>query len=127
VLVPGGILAIVEYVREEGSSAAARAVADFLAEHGEDRAYVRPDYVTELSGLRGFGALETFQKAVTFSMALPEFAGLALSSSHARHAIEKLGLEEADRMLKDIGIRLADKDGHVPFGYLFQAFLIKRR
>jgi SAM-dependent methyltransferase len=127
VLVAGGILAIVEYVRDEASSAAARAVVEFLAEHGEDRAYVRPDYVTELSGLCGFGPVEMFQEPVTLSLGLPQFVGLALSSSHARHAIEKLGAEAADRTLRNIGIRLAGNDGRVPFGYLFQAFLTAHR
>jgi SAM-dependent methyltransferase len=126
VLVPGGIFAIVEYVRDEASSAAARAVVKFLAEHGEDRAYVRPDYETELGALRGFRLLETLRRPVTFALGLAEFVGLALSSSHARHAIETLGSDEADRMLRAIGEELADTDGSVPFGYLFQVFLTRR-
>jgi hypothetical protein len=61
VLVPGGILGVIEYVRDEASSAAARAVVQFLAQYGEDRADARPDYVAEISALDGFGQLEAFQ------------------------------------------------------------------
>jgi hypothetical protein len=66
VLVPGGILGVVEYIRDEASSAAARAVVQFLAQYGEERAYARPDYVAEISALDDFGQLETFQNPVIF-------------------------------------------------------------
>jgi SAM-dependent methyltransferase len=126
VLAPGGILAIAEYVRDEASSASARAVVRFLAEYGEPRAYVRPDYPSELNALDGSGPVEMFQQPVTFLLAPDAFVGLALSSSHARHAIERLGSDEADRILQVIAAELADDHGQVPFGYLFQAFLLTR-
>lgn len=121
----GGILAIVEYVRDEGF-AAARAMLDFLDQHGEARAYARPDYVAEMGALAGFGALETARQAVTVFLSLEEFAGLTLSSSHARKAVETLGQEHANARLEAIGAALADDDGKVPFGYVFQAFLTRR-
>ena len=59
-------------------------------------------------------------------LSLVEFAGLAVSSSHARKVIADLGHEEADARLQAIGAALADDEGRVPFGYLFQAFLATR-
>jgi Methyltransferase domain len=47
VLIAGGMLGIAEYVRVEAPSAAARAVVHFLGQFGEERAYVRPDYVAD--------------------------------------------------------------------------------
>ena len=126
VLVPGGILGVVEYVRNEASSAAARAVVQFLAQYGEDRAYARPAYMAEMSALDGFGQLETFQHPVIFPLSPEQFVGLALSSSHARQAVEKLGLHGADTMLMAIDAELANSDGELPFGYLFQAFIAVR-
>ncbi len=98
----------------------------FLARYGEERAYARPDYVAEISALDGFGPIETFQHPVIFPLSPEQFVGLALSSSHARHAMAKLGLYGADTMLKAIGAELADSDGKIPFGYLFQAFIAVR-
>lgn len=121
----GGVLAIVEYVRDDASPAA-RAVIDFLARHGEARAYARPDYATELGALTGFADLEELREARTFRLGLPEFAGLALSSSHARKAIEEMGHAGAVARLISIGRELADTDGTVPFGYLFRGFLTTR-
>ncbi len=127
VLVPGGILVVAEYIRDEASSAAARAVVQFLAQFGEERAYARPAYMAEISALDGFGPVETFQHLVIFPLSPKQFVGLALSSSHARHAVEKLGLYGADTMLKAIGAELTDSDGKIPFGYLFQALIAIRR
>ncbi len=122
----GGLLVIVEYVRDEKASAAAREVAAFLERHGERRAYTRPDYIAELTALEGFFRVEAVQQPVTLLLNATEFAGLALSSSHARQAIEKFGAAEADTMIRTIGAALANEDGKIPFGYLFQAFLAER-
>jgi ubiquinone/menaquinone biosynthesis C-methylase UbiE len=128
VLVAGGLLCIIEYVRDEASSAAARAVVQFLRQYGESRAYERPHYVAEMRALEGFGPVETFQQAVVFLLSADQFSGLALSSSHARQAVETLGPTQADAMLKAIGADLADDGGgKIPFGYLFQAFVTMRR
>ncbi|MFB9948863.1 class I SAM-dependent methyltransferase [Rhizobium puerariae] len=121
----GGILAIVEYVRDEQSPAAC-AVVDFLARHGEARAYSRPDYTAELGALAGFGQLEEVREPVTFHLTLPEFAGLALSSSHARKIVEDMGEAEATARLQAIGSGLSDNDGKVPYGYVFQIFMTQR-
>ena len=126
VLPRGGVLGIVEYVRDEAHSPAARSIVDFLNRHGNPRAYARPDYVIELNSLPGFGKIEQVQEPVTLRLSLPEFAGLALSSSHARKVIEDLGYAEADARLQGIGAALTDDGGKVPFGYLFQVFLVIR-
>lgn len=125
VLPSGGILAIVEYVRD-GHSPAASAVIDFLARHGEARAYSRPDYAAELGALAGFGQLAEVREPVTFHLTLPEFAGLALSSSHARKIVEDMGEAEATVRLQAIGSGLSDNDGKVPYGYVFQIFMTQR-
>ena len=123
VLIPGGLLGITEYVRDEAASAAARAVVEFLETYGEHRAYARPDYISELDSLSGFGPVDLFQEPVTLFLKPDEFAGLALSSSHARQAVQRLGVEEAHGKLRAIAAGLINDNGDVPFGYLFQAFL----
>jgi SAM-dependent methyltransferase len=120
----GGLLVIVEYVRNEKGSLAAHAVVEFLNRYGEPRAYTRPDYVAELSELEGFGNVETWKQPVALLLSPTEFAGLALSSSHARQVVETLGWAEAEAMIRTIGADLASEDGHISFGYLFQAFAV---
>lgn len=63
---------------------------------------------------------------MTFHLTLPEFAGLALSSSHARKIVEDMGEAEATVRLQAIGSRLSDNDGKVPYGYVFQIFMTQR-
>ncbi|WP_171379584.1 MULTISPECIES: class I SAM-dependent methyltransferase [Brucella] len=121
----GGILAIVEYVRDEHSQAA-RAVLEFLARYGEERAYSRPDYAGELGALVGFAEFEETREQIMLALSLTEFVGLALSSSHARKVVEDLGPAEAKARLELIGSDLVGEDGKVPFGYSFQAFMTKR-
>ena len=48
VLQPGGVLAIVEYVRDEERSPLAAALVDCLARYNPRKAYARPDYSCEL-------------------------------------------------------------------------------
>lgn len=125
VLAPGGILAVAEYVKDENSPAA-RAAIDFLDRYGNARAYTRPDYVAELSYLSGFTGVEQVQEAATLRLSPEAFAGLALSSSHARKAIEELGETKASARLIRIAAGLVEADGAVPFGYVFRAFLARR-
>ena len=126
-LVAGGMLAVVEYVRDEVTSAAARAVVRFLGQFGEERAYARPDYLVKIGAPEGFGQVEIFQQSVIFPLSPEQLVGLALSSSHARQAMQWLGLDRADTTLRAIGAELADGDGKIPFGYFFQAFIAVRK
>jgi len=126
VLPSGGVLAIVEYVRDESGSATARAVVEFLRQHGGPRAYSRPDYPGELGRLAGFGNIDAIQQPVTLLLGLPAFAGLVLSSSYARETIEQFGRARAEAMIQTIGAALVGDDGKVPFGYLFHAWLVTR-
>ena len=125
-LLPGGMLAIVEYVRDEANSPAPRAVADFLTRHGEPRAYARPDYPAELGALDGFTAVVETYEPVTLALTTADFIGLALSSSHARSVVANLGQAAAETALADIGADLAGCDGLIRYGYLFQLFLVTR-
>jgi len=126
VVAPGGPVVIVEYVRDEEGSPAAGAVVAFLQKYGEKRAYERPDYAAELGSLADFEKVVVLRQPEDLILTPEDFAGLALSSSHARKAIEDLGQIEAHRQLTDIGKLLAGDDGMVRFGYIFQAFAATR-
>ena len=58
ILAPGGILAIVEYVRDREGSPIAAALIEFMSRYGSERAYAPPDYRRELAEAAGFGASE---------------------------------------------------------------------
>jgi SAM-dependent methyltransferase len=127
VLVPSGILAIVEYVRDHEGSPAAAAVVDFLARHGGPRAYARPDYAAELRHATGFRDFEHTIEAVTLRLSREAFVGLALSSSHARAAVDALGEREAERTLLQMVETLVSSDGAIPYGYVFHLFTVRRQ
>jgi ubiquinone/menaquinone biosynthesis C-methylase UbiE len=126
-LCPGGLLAIVEYVRDEERSALARDLVSFMARHGTTKAYDRPDYSAEFETLEGFTPLEHFVDPRTLELTFDQFIGLALSSSHARAVVANLGQAEAETGLRDLSERHRTREGHVGFGYLFQYFLVRRR
>jgi ubiquinone/menaquinone biosynthesis C-methylase UbiE len=125
VLCPGGLLAIVEYVRDEERSALARDLVSFMAQHGTAKAYERPDYPAELSALEDFTPLEHFADPRTLELTFDQFIGLALSSSHARAVVANLGQAKAESALRDLAQRHRSRDGQVAFGYLFQYFLVR--
>jgi ubiquinone/menaquinone biosynthesis C-methylase UbiE len=124
VLAPRGLLAIVEYVRDEENSPAAAVVA-FLGRHGGPRAHARPDYPAELSPAAGFRDYAHSTAHVTLSLSPEAFTGLALSSSHARAAIETFGEQPAAEMLLETVGHLVSVDGHIPYRYLFHLFTIR--
>lgn len=125
VLLPSGTLAIVEYVRDDENSPAAAAVVEFLARYGGPRAYARPDYATELRRA-GFGGFAHVIEPVTLRLTPEAFLGLALSSSHARAALDALGERAAEEMLLERVAPLISSDGRVPYGYIFQMFTVRR-
>ncbi|TWG94187.1 Methylase involved in ubiquinone/menaquinone biosynthesis [Mesorhizobium sp. J18] len=121
-----GVLAIVEYVRDEDEPAT-QAVIEFLDRYGEPRAYVRPDYNRELRGLSEFHQFEHQRERTKLHLTLDEYVGLALSSSHARKAVNDLGEKEAAARLRQAGSAFADDTGTVPYGYIFEAFMVSHR
>ncbi len=125
VLIPSGILAIVEYVRDTERSPAAAAVVKFLAQYGGPRAYVRPDYTAELSRTVGFRDFTHLIERVTSQLSSEAFTGLALSSSHARAAIDALGETEAEQTLFQMVAPLVTAAGHIPYGYIFHLFTVR--
>jgi ubiquinone/menaquinone biosynthesis C-methylase UbiE len=127
VLRPGGVLAIVEYMRDVEGSPPARAIVDFLDAHGEPRLEGRPDYLSELSALDGFDNVGMHRETVTLSLSIDEFTGLALSSSYARPAIARLGRSGAEAAVAGIAKPHVDAGGRIPLGYLFQAFIARRK
>ena len=126
VLMPSGVLAIIEYVRDDERSPAAAAVVDFLAQHGGPRAYARPDYDAELRHAAGFHAFAHMIERVTLQLSIEVFLGSALSSSHARAATDTLGETTAEAMLLERVGSLISGDGHIPYGYIFQMFTVRR-
>ena len=126
VLVPGGILAIAEYVRDTKESPLAAALVAFMAEHGSRRAYVATDYRKELAALAGFAGIEEFVLSRQLRLHVDEFVGLALSSSHAAGVIERFGNEGARAALRELAAPHRIDDDHVRFGYLFQCITVRR-
>jgi ubiquinone/menaquinone biosynthesis C-methylase UbiE len=126
VLMPGGVLAIVAYVRDEARSPLAAALVAFMARHGSPRAYAPTDYRQELAGVSGFGGIEDFVLRRALRLGIDEFVGLALSSSHAAGVVERFGGEGARDALRDLAAPHRIDDAHVRFGYLFQCITVRR-
>ncbi len=125
-LCPGGVLAIIQYIRDAENGPAPKAVEDFLRKNGGARVYDRPDYHAELAALPGFGAVSAHYDTVTLQLTSEEFAGLALSSSHARSVEARLGVDATKAALIAIGNGLAGPDGIVPYDYRFELFIVER-
>ena len=125
VLIPPGILAIIEYVRDDAGSPAAAAVVEFLARHGGPRAYAHPDYAAELRQAAGFHDFKHVVEPVTLQLSPEAFVGLALSSSHARAAVDTLGEEQAGSMLLRMVAPFVADDWHIPYGYIFHLFTVR--
>jgi hypothetical protein len=126
ILVPGGILAIVEYVRDREGSPIAAALIEFMDRYGSQRAYAPPDYRRELAGAAGFGAFEAFVLPRELRLDLDAFTGLALSSSHAAAVIERFGIEGARSAVCELAKPYRVDEEHVLFGYQFQCFTARR-
>jgi SAM-dependent methyltransferase len=126
VLQPGGVLAIVQYVRDEESCPLAAAVVQFIGEHGSRRAYMPPDFRAELVALAGFGGFEDFTLRRPIALEIEQFVGLALSSSHAAGVIERFGAAGARAAMRDLATPHLTGDGHVRFGYRFECLTVHR-
>ncbi|QDY97772.2 class I SAM-dependent methyltransferase [Agrobacterium tumefaciens] len=126
-LAQGGILAIIEYVRDTENSPAAAAIEGFLAREGGPKAYERPDYVAELEALPGLEVVEVLKRTVTLPLDVDGFVGLALSSSHAKAVVSRLGETDTKSALVRVGAGLAGADGRIPYGYRFQMFVARKR
>jgi SAM-dependent methyltransferase len=125
-LMPFGVMAIVEYVRDEEASPAAAAVVDFLKNFGGPRAYAPPDYEAELGTAMAFLDFQSTIESVTLQLTPCEFLGLALSSSHARAAIQTLGRKKAEKLLLKAVDRLILTDGCIPYGHRFRMYSARR-
>lgn len=126
VLVPKGLLIIAEYVRATDVSLAACIVEQFLEEFGEARTYLRPDYQAELIQLYDFGVVEHSSELTWFDLSPQQFAGLTLSSSHAKPALQKLGWEKAFAIITARVSDLMTPDGFIPYGYRFEGFATEK-
>lgn len=123
VLVPSGVLGIIEYVRDVEHSPAAEAIETFLRREGGPKVYERPDYADALRSAPGFALSDVRVQTVTTPLDLDGFIGLALSSSHANPVVAKLGQEATRAALAALGSSLADPDGAIAYGYRFQLFV----
>ena len=97
-----------------------------MKRHGGPRSYVHPDYHAELRHAPGFRDLEHQTECVTLRFSDEGFAALALSSSHARAAIDALGERQASDTLLRMVEPLLSRHGHVPFGYMFHLYTVRR-
>lgn len=119
VLSSGGLLLIVQYVRDLETSPIAAALEAYLRETGGPKAYDRPDYAVELAEAPGFEPADAWSSVETLPLSQNAFIGLALSSSHAAASVERKGLEEVRRDLGRIAEANSAPDGTVLFGYRF--------
>lgn len=126
VLKGGGILAIVEYIRDVENSPAAAALEAYLAQEGGPKAYVRPDYEAEFSALDGFETIHVDHITTTFHLDGDAYVGLALSSSHAASCIARLGRKRVCDDLTRIGAGLAQEDGLISYIYRFHMFVARK-
>jgi len=126
ILVPGGVIAIVEYVRDQSGSPIAAALVEFMAQYGSQKAYLPTDYQHELAGAAGFDDPEAFIRRSQLRLDIAAFTGLALSSSHAAEAIERFGIEGARSALRELAAPHRIDQEHVLFGYIFQCFIARR-
>jgi hypothetical protein len=125
ILVSGGVIAIVEYVRDQGSPLAA-ALIEFMAEYGSQKAYAPADYRRELAGSAGFHDAKALVLRRPLRLDIAAFTGLALSSSHAAGVIERFGIDGARSALRELATPHRVDDEHVLFGYVFQCFTGRR-
>jgi ubiquinone/menaquinone biosynthesis C-methylase UbiE len=126
ILVPGGVIAIVEYVRDQAGSPIAAALIEFMARYGSQKAYVPADYRRELAEAAGFYDAEASVVRRQLRLNIAAFTGLALSSSHASGIIERFGIEGARSALHELAAPYRVDDDHVLFGYVFQCFTARR-
>jgi len=126
VLLPGGVIAIVEYVRDQAGSPLAAALIEFMAQYGSQKAYAPADYRRELAGAAGFRDTEVFALRCQLRLDIAAFTGLALSSSHAAGVIERFGIDGARSALRDLATPHRVDEEHVLFGYVFQCFTARR-
>jgi SAM-dependent methyltransferase len=125
VLVPGGLIGIADYVRDETNPAVAAATA-FLRHHGGPRVYERPDYAAELAQAPGFEGAEACREHAVFLLDPERYVRLVLSSSHAVPALAALGAERAREILLGTATELAQADGLIPYAYAFRGFRARR-
>jgi ubiquinone/menaquinone biosynthesis C-methylase UbiE len=116
VLVPGGVIAIVEYVRDKAGSPLAAALIEFMAQYGSQKAYAPADYRRELAGAAGFHDTEAFVLGCQLRLDIAAFTGLALSSSHAAGVIERFGIDGARTALRELATPHRVDAEHVLFG-----------
>jgi SAM-dependent methyltransferase len=122
VLVPGGVIAIVEYVRDQTGSPLAAALIQFMAQYGSQKAYAPAGYRRELAGAASFHGAEAFVLRCQLRLDIAAFTGLALSSSHAAGVIERFGIDGARKALRELATPHRVDEDHVLFGYVFQRF-----
>lgn len=125
VLVQGGVLAIVEYMRDTAGSPATAALENYLRRF-EQKAYDRPDYASEFAALDGFGSPAAWTDSNELQLTPDDFVGLALSSSHSRAAVEAQGEEKTRAELEEIAAGQVGADGQIAYRYLFRLFTAVR-
>jgi ubiquinone/menaquinone biosynthesis C-methylase UbiE len=125
VLVPGGVIAIVEYVRDKAGSPLAAALIEFMAQFGSQKANVPADYRRELAGAAGFrdteGVCPALPASASTSPLLPGWCSRRrmLPASSSGSELTAPGRPCASWQHR------TDAE-HVLFGYVFQCFTARR-
>lgn len=126
VLAPGGVLALLDYPRDEAGNRAAREAEAFLRGHGGPRLRETPDYEAELSDLAGFHEVKAWVLPIVVPLTPEVFVERILSSSYARSVERALGLTETREAIADLARSLTDEQGRVPLGHRFRLATARR-
>lgn len=126
VLAPGGVLALLDYPRDEEGSPAAREAEAFLRRHGGPRLRETPDYDAELRSLEGFQSVRSWIEPRVRTLSPDAFVEVVLSSSYARSVEQALGIERTRDAIRELAGELADADGLVRLGHRFRMSLARR-
>lgn len=86
-----------------------------------------PTMLQSLEALPGLEVVEVLKRTVTLPLDVDGFVGLALSSSHAKAVVSRLGETDTKSALVRVGAGLAGADGRIPYGYRFQMFVARKR
>ncbi len=126
VLVPSGLLAIAEYLRDVRFPAAA-ALQSYTRSEAGPGANARPDFPSEIRALADFRDVSEHGEDARLSLSPEGFVGLGLSSSYSRAIVAKRGIDEVTRQLREIASGLTDDAGLIPYGLRFRMHLARRR
>ncbi len=129
VLLPGGVLAIMQNNRDWRKSPFLDAYEKFLETYGEGytRYYRSFDIAGELSGVEGLAAAEPVGTSWTRSMIVDEFIGLAFSSSKMKSIVRKYGKDWTAREIRELASQYNRAGEKLSIVFRSELFMARRR